>query len=146
MPLADVARVIACLAEHAGVGLTPGRLEGLKVPVPVPRHPLAGKQRGPAHTADGGGDAVVGEPDTILRQGIQMRRLHNGVPGAAQRVMPPVIGKQDQDIQRLGRGRDGRKGNEEAKGTKHGERQTGAEAEAFRGLGVVHNVTLQMLL
>jgi hypothetical protein len=58
--------------------------------------------------------------------------------------MPPIIREEDNDIERLGRGRDSEKKKTEK--TKHGEKQTRGNGLAFRGFEVVHNVTLQMFL
>ena len=101
VPLTDEPHVVVVGPQQAGPGLSPRRLEGVKRPVAMPRHPLPGEQAGTAHAADRGGHAVVREPHTAAGEGVEPRRLHDRVAGAAERVVPPVVGIEHDNVLRL---------------------------------------------
>ena len=101
VPLADVTHVVAIGAEQAGVGFGPGGFEGCESGVAMAGHPLPGEERCATHTADCGGDASVGEAHPFLRKLVEMRCFDNRIPRAAQRIKPPVIGEEDDNVHRF---------------------------------------------
>jgi hypothetical protein len=46
----------------------------------------------------------VREAEPAARERVEVWRLDHGVSGAAERVVPPVVREQDNDIQRAGIG------------------------------------------
>ena len=103
VPFADVADMIAVAAEEAGIGLGPRRGEHGERGVAVARHPLAGEERGAAHAADRGGDAVVGEAHALFGEPIEVGRFHDWMAGCTERIVAPVVGVEHDDVERLGR-------------------------------------------
>ena len=65
------------------------------------RHPLAGVEASTAYATDRGRHTVLGKPNTLFREAVQLRGLHHGMPSDTERIMPPIIGIQHQNIERL---------------------------------------------
>jgi hypothetical protein len=69
-----------------------------------------GQDRRPTDPADRMADEHVFKADALSRQPVDRRGLHDRMAGAPQRVVPLVIGKEEQDIGPLGPARLGNLG------------------------------------
>ena len=101
VPLADVPDVIAVRPQQAGIRLCPRCIEGLHRWIAVSGHPLPGEQARPTHPADRGGDAVLGEAKPLARQSVEVGRFHHRIARTAERVEAPVVGVEQDHVQRL---------------------------------------------
>ena len=105
VPLADMAELVAGGLQVTGerhvrvVQLLPVAHVALVVGQQgVPERQLSGEQRGPCRGTDRGRRERMVEPRARLRERVECRRLADGVPVAAQRVYPVLVGHQEQDV------------------------------------------------
>ena len=103
VPLADVADPVAVGAQLRRESFAPRRFEHIKRAVAVTRHPLAGEHGRATDAADRSGDGVVREAHAVARELVESRRLHHGIARAAKRVVAPVVGVEEDDVEGFGR-------------------------------------------
>ena len=98
MPLADVPHPVTIGAQQARIGFSPRRLKHLEGRIAVPRHPLPGEECGATDAADRGCDVGAAKTHALFGQLVQARRFDDRVPGHAQRIVPPVVSIEDEDV------------------------------------------------
>ena len=108
VPLADDTRRVAGLLEHRRERGSPGRDDQGGVPRQDPRPFLApgvlAREQGiPRRRARGRSGVTVGEPQSLLRQPVDVRRLDPRRPVAADVAIAEVVGINQDDVGSLGR-------------------------------------------
>ena len=99
--IADQGRVVARRPGLAGnVGET-GVERRAVAHRAVVHHVHAGEQRGAARAARRALGEVIGEQHAIGRQGVEVRRAHHRMAAGRQAVGAPLVGGDEEDVQRL---------------------------------------------
>jgi hypothetical protein len=99
VPFADVSNEVAVFTEQPRVSFGPRCGEKVESRVAMARHPLAREQRCPAHPADGGSDAIVSEAHALGRELVEVGCFYDWVAGRTERIMAPIVGVENQNIQ-----------------------------------------------
>ena len=98
VPLADVAGAVASPGKDLGDRhLLAGQLHVVEEHA-VRQRPAARHHRRPVRAADRTGRDGMGELDCLVRQPIEVRRLHVRIARVPQRVGTPLVGEHEQDV------------------------------------------------
>ena len=103
VPLANkgrlITRLMECLGHRNGFAIQADIVDKYAMCERI----ASGKQAGAKRRADRAGGNGRGEDNALAGQAIEVRRSRIGVPGIPQRLGPPLVGDENNDVRPIGR-------------------------------------------
>ena len=98
VPLADVAGIVPRPAQHLGQRQRVGVQGHVVHEDPGGEGPLASQQGGPRGAAHRHAREGVDEADALACQTVEVRRLYIRISGEAERLRPPLVRQDEEDV------------------------------------------------